>query len=173
MVWFFSNRGFTLIEMIMTILIGGIIALMVGPLLQHGFHSFFAASIATDMDDQARMAMERMSREIREITTPASDVTNMSSNRITFVRNGESITYRMAIGSPTTLIRRINLGNQDPLATGVSHLSFSYLQKDLATPATGAATLWVVDVQFTLSYNIAGQSAGRTFRNRIFLRNAV
>ncbi|MEW6186284.1 MAG: prepilin-type N-terminal cleavage/methylation domain-containing protein [Thermodesulfobacteriota bacterium] len=172
MVRFISNRGFTLIELIMTIVIGGVIALAVSPLLSQGFSAYFASTIQADMDSQAKLAMERMSREIRQIQDPPSQIYSMQSDRLSFFLTGVgTITYRRSTTSPNTLVR-IESNDSDVLATDVSRLSFRYLDY-LQNPVFDPGSVKVVEIQFALKYNQAGGIFSRTFRSMVFLRNAT
>ncbi|MBI5604484.1 MAG: hypothetical protein HY879_14145 [Deltaproteobacteria bacterium] len=160
----------------MTIIIVGIISIIVGPILIQGFNSFFASAGVTDMDAQGKLAMERMARDIRGISSPNNIATMAStnfsywasfSNRFSYYQTGTQL-FR---DSPyLTFLTHANLLTTN--VSVVSPLTFTYLQKDLVTPATGPANVWVVQFQFTLNYAGGGFVANKTFRTSVFLRNA-
>lgn len=71
----FRQRGFTLIEMVMTIVLLGIIAAVLAPILSTTIGGFHAARTRSDLTDQARLVMERLTREIREASPDPADIT--------------------------------------------------------------------------------------------------
>ena len=110
--------GFTLIEFILVIAITGIIAGTAGLLLMEGFQTSYKVVDIIKADWQARIALERMTREMRLIRNKNS--INISvPNQITFVTTrGETITYSR---SGTNLMR-----NSQPLADNVSSFTLTY-----------------------------------------------
>jgi len=148
----------------MTIVIGAIISIIVGPMLLQGFNAYFKSAVVTDIDGQAKLAMERMVREIRGIANPASDITTMTASQLTFTLNGDSISYTLS-GSQ---LRR----NSNPLASNVSSLTFSYYRNDWTTTTTDRTLVWRIQVQFTLSYTGGAGTTTRAFQSSVFLRNA-
>ncbi len=161
-------KGFTLIEMILVILTAGIVALMISPLLNQGFSAYFTANTMADMEFQARLPMERMAREVRQIQVPNSEVFVMEPTQFRFLLNGKVITYRMSTTSPGTLVR-IENNDEDFLATNITAFAFHYLEKDLETETIDRSRLWAVKISFSLDY----QGQTRTFNSLVFLRNAA
>lgn len=172
-----SNKGFTLVEIIMTIVIVGIISIIVGPILIQGFNSFFASAGMTDMDAQGKLAMERMSRDIRGITTPATNIHSSSnSNVFRFSLGGNTVRFRR--DAPNQAIMRDTLffilWDSDLLCGLVTNLTFTYFDRNLnqlTLPIT-PADVWMIQIQFTLAYGGGGFAANKTFRTSVFLRNA-
>ncbi len=152
-----SAKGFTLIELIMTIVIGAIISIIVGPIFVQGINSYFKSRDITDINAQGKPAMERMVREIRGIANPATDISTMTASQLTFTLDGSSISYTLSGNQ----LRR----NSNPLASNVSSLTFSYYQNNWTSTTTQASQVWRVQIQFQLS--------SQTFRTSVFLRNAV
>lgn len=114
--------GFTLIEFIMVIVIMGILFSLGGGLLSQGFQATYSGMDIIRADWQARLAFERMSRELRLILNQNS--LNISvPNQITFIDTaGENITYAL---SGNQLVR-----NNKTLASGVSTLNFTYYDRN-------------------------------------------
>lgn len=152
-----STKGFTLIELIMTIVIGGIISIIVGPIMFQGINSYFQSQEMTDIDAQGKPAMERMVREIRGISNPATDISTMTASQLTFTLDGNSISYTLSGNQ----LRR----NSNPLAANVSSLAFSYFRNDWTTATNDKTLVWRIQIQFQLS--------SQTFRTSVFLRNAA
>jgi len=148
-----------MIELIMTIVIGGILSIIVGPIFVQGINSYFQSQKITDVGAQGKLAMERMVREIRNIDNPATDISTMTAGQLTFTLNGTSISYTL---SGNQLSR-----NSDPLASNVSSLTFSYYKNDWTTTTTDKTLVWRIQIQFKF------QSSLQTFQTSVFLRNAA
>jgi prepilin-type N-terminal cleavage/methylation domain-containing protein len=159
--------GFSLIELIMVIVLLGVVAAVAAPVLSGGFRAYFIGRDITETDWQARVALERMSRELRTVRAPA-DLTLTSASDITFTDvDGNSIRYCMGTvagcpGAAGELMR-----NTQPLAAGISGLTFSYLTR--AAAATGvAAQVFYITVAFTATQNTVSKSFQTTASPRNF-----
>jgi prepilin-type N-terminal cleavage/methylation domain-containing protein len=143
-----SGRGFSLLEFIIVIVVLGIIAATGAQLMGNGFSAYFTGKNITEMDWQARLAVERMTRELRSVRAPA-DLTVTPANEITFIdADGNSIRYCMGTvgtcpGAAGELTR-----NTQPLATGISNLAFIYLDRTSVATTTPALVYYIV-VSFT------------------------
>ncbi len=145
-----------MIELIMTIVIGGIIAVTAGPLILQGINSYFQSRDMTEMDGQAKPVMERMVREIRGIANPATDISTMTGSQLTFTLNGNSISYTLSGNQ----LRR----NSNPLTANVSSLAFFYYQNNWTSTTANPTQVWRIKIQFQLS--------SQTFQSSVYLRNA-
>ncbi|HAT49624.1 MAG TPA: hypothetical protein DCS88_04705, partial [Alphaproteobacteria bacterium] len=105
--------GFTLLEVVMVISVMGIIMGVGAPVMLAGYRAFFLGSDIQQVDARARLAMERMVRELRE----AKDSSLPMGRRqdLTFRdKNNISVTFNYVPYSGE--IRR----NSDILAQGVT-----------------------------------------------------
>lgn len=110
-------RGFTMLEVIVIIVVLGILG-VAGSNMLGGLFTFSSVSNVNDATWQGRLALEKMSREIRVIRSP-SDISLASGSQITFVDiNGNSIDYT---SSGSTVTRNTT----QPLADGTT-ATFSY-----------------------------------------------
>ena len=150
-------RGFTLLEVIITLVIAGVLATIGATLMSSGFRSYF---LGRELAQDGTLALERMTRDLRTARS-AADLTTIGASTITFVDvDGNTISYALSAGSVT---RSQNGGTAQPLAANVSSLAFTYLQNDGQTTAASAATVWYIAAAVT----VASQNASTTFRGTV------
>ena len=153
-------RGFTLIEVIITLVIAGVLATIGATLLSSGFRSYFLGRELAQDAAQGTLALERMTRDLRAVRS-AADLTTIGASTISFVDvDGNTITYALSAGSVT---RSQNGGTAQPLAANASSLAFTYLQNDGQTTAASSATVWYIVVAVT----VTSQNVGTTFRGTV------
>jgi len=75
-----NNKGYTLIEIVIVIVILGVIGAFTFQMVAAGVQAFKKSSARKDLLDQGRLALERMVRELRD----GKEITDCSSNSITF-----------------------------------------------------------------------------------------
>ena len=73
------REGITLIELVIGMVLIGIVALVVANALSTGITGFFVVDYRKEALDQARIAMDRMAKEIRNLRNNASVSTSSSS----------------------------------------------------------------------------------------------
>jgi len=130
-----KQKGASLIELIIVILLVGILAAGSAELLRLGFLSYATGASSIEADTQGRIALERMKRDIRDIPS-SSDITSASATALTFIdSNGTSITYQL---SGTNLMR-----NSDILAKDIQTLSFGYYDSVGALAVTTATIRYI------------------------------
>jgi len=159
-----TQQGFTLIEAVMVIVILGAIAAVAAQMMGTGFQAYFTGRNVADADWQARVALERMTRELRTIRSRAAVDLTMGANTVTFNdADGNNITYTLA---GTTLNR-----NTDVLADGINLPAgpatlFTYLDSNL-NPAT-PATVYFISVQFVVTQGNSNATFRATVNPRSF-----
>lgn len=144
-----KNRGFTLIELILVMMIVSVVAAIGSYILAQGAHAFIDLQDMTDADWQMRVALETMTREIRNIRFP-SDISTATSTQLSFVdNNGKSVSFSY---SGTTILE-----NSQVLADGITALTFTYYNSSLAITTTPALIALVeMDVTFTKNNTSTG-----------------
>ena len=110
-----NQKGFSLIEMMVVVFILGLIILALVTFFTGGIKSWVAGQSQLEAQRNARQAMDRMVREIRE----ASEVTTKNDTKIIFDTPWVTeITYELL----SNTINRNNI----PLINNVSNLDFDY-----------------------------------------------
>ena len=160
-------KGFSLFELIMVIVLLGVVGAVATPLMREGFNAYFTGKDINETDWQARVAQERMTRDLRSVRAPA-DLTITSASDITFTDvDGNSTRYCMgAIGGCPGVAGEL-MRNAQPLATGVSGLTFSYLTRAGAVTGT-AAQVFHITTDFTVTQNNVSKAVQATVSPRNF-----
>lgn len=160
-----AQKGFTLIEMVMSMVLLGIVAITAGMLIYQGTRSYEALSDQKEVTQQATLALERVSRELRQMrctvsgnscTPTATDVAVMNASEVRFLNSSSEGRGLRLSGS--TLMLRLGTGAGDPeyaLASGLTALTIEYIKAD-GTAASTAGEIWTVAVNMSLA---SGQAA--------------
>jgi prepilin-type N-terminal cleavage/methylation domain-containing protein len=168
--------GFTLIELVTSLVLLGLIASVGTSLVSDNFRTVMRVNARHTTADQVRYAMDRMAREIRELKYSESSgyaVTAMSATSLAFKRDiaGSEVTVTLAKASGSS---DVTLGYSSPAvsATLVPHassLALEYLALD-GTATTSLANLRFVVVSLTVLDPVSGSQVSQ--RMRISLRNS-
>jgi prepilin-type N-terminal cleavage/methylation domain-containing protein len=161
-----GGRGFTLIEMVAVIVLLGIIFSFGSVLLGNVFSSYALKRDVTDADWQAKVALERMARELRAVRlATAADLDIASATQIRFVdtdgdgvcfyRNAAANRIMRSADGPTSAC---GTTNAQPLADNVTALTFTYWDNSGAEilPGGAVANVYYITVDMTVaegSYN--------------------
>ncbi|MBI4357078.1 MAG: prepilin-type N-terminal cleavage/methylation domain-containing protein [Gammaproteobacteria bacterium] len=143
------HSAFTLIEFIIVIVILSLISIVGSQLLVQGFRANFTSREITTSDWQARVALERLSRELEGIRSNRSiDLVISPTSQITFTDlNGNVVIYTL---SGTQLTRQENAGTAQVLSDSVSSLTFSYHDQNVASTAS-VTSVRTITVDFTIT----------------------
>lgn len=160
------NLGFTLIEMVVTLIVAAVLFGIGATVISGGFRTYFLGREITQNDWQGRLALERMTRELRTVSTPtAADLNIGTVGQITFNDfAGNTVVYRQ---TGNTIERSQNAGAFQPLADNVSttSLSFSYLRSDGVTPESGGVSANVYYI--TVSFTVSSTNASAAYRSTV------
>ncbi|MGA7801365.1 MAG: prepilin-type N-terminal cleavage/methylation domain-containing protein [Gammaproteobacteria bacterium] len=163
-------RGFTLIELIITLMVVGILAAAGASALTGGAVAFNTTTDSIDTLSKLRMAVQRMSREIREIkrNTGGYAITTMQPSALAFTKaDGTQVTIQ-ASGSQASLTYSTVPGTYT-LCDQLGSLTFKYYQADDAKAATSASNVAFISVELVLGSG-SGSYAQRT---QVALRNGL
>ncbi len=148
-----NNKGFTLVEIIASLILVGILAAVAGFGLLRGTRALVYARGVSDVSQKGQMAMGRMTRTFRNITDINSIASEPISTSIavTFDRDGSQETEQYSYNSNTLEITVG--GNTYILAEDVSDFSFSYWKNDGTTPWTASpnSDLARIDIAFSMT----------------------
>ncbi len=89
-----NYKGFTLIELVITMTVGSIIALVTSQLISRPVTAYANLSLRAQLVDSAESSLERMTREIRS-ALPNSIRINTTNNSIEFLRTIDGGRYRL------------------------------------------------------------------------------
>ena len=139
-----SQKGFSLVELIITIVMMGIISVVVGRILIQGYKTFITSQSISEVDWQGLLALESLTNDIHNIRS-SSSITTISASSFAFVdMSGTTVTYAL---SGSNLQR-----NGLTVASGVSALAFSYLD-DAGTVTASATAVRYITVSLTAVEN--------------------
>jgi len=145
-----KNKGFSLIELIMVIVITAIVFGIPAIILQTGFDAYAKGKALTAISNQAAMAMLRINKDLENTT---SLITINPTTLSLVYADGGVITYSL---SGSTLNRTDSIGTY-PLTEQVSALSFTYFSSTFAATATPSAVR-LVTISLTLQQTNPNQS---------------
>jgi prepilin-type N-terminal cleavage/methylation domain-containing protein len=142
-----NSRGFTLVEIVITIVLVSILAGIATMIIMQGVSIYSDEQNRSEVHYQARIALERMAREIRMIRSTA-DITTFTATNLRFTDvSGTTLGFEWI--NLTRTLNRWNGASDDVLASGINPLVFSYFENDGVTPAVLVDDVWFVDIAMT------------------------
>lgn len=140
-----NNKGFTLIEMIMVIILIGIVAAVIAIPLSQGVKGWFQATSREGISQSGRIGIERMAREIRNTARRANNtpcIAEATSTSFEFSDASGDLTTCNVLSS-TNFIRFSRIGASAPytiqrngvvLADNIQNLTITYYNSTNGTP---------------------------------------
>ena len=166
------NRGFTLVELVITIVLIGILSVVASTMISDSFKTTRMVNNNQGSGGQARYAIERIAREIREtkylsdktyaiLSTSATQLVFTKSNDVTVTINSSGSDLTLDYSSPATTSK---LSNQ------VS--SFGLVYYNISNTITSIKSeIRFIEINLTLRDPTSGQIIEQ--RTRVALRNGV
>jgi len=154
--------GFSLVELIVVIVVLGTVASMGAIVVRDGMLGYLRGREITSADWQGRLALERITRELRDIAAPnSSNIASCGGSTFSFTDiNLQSITYTLSASN--TLLR-----NGQPLADNVTGLNFSCLTSDVQATAT-PSTVYYVSISMVVATTNTSAAHRSTVKPRSF-----
>jgi prepilin-type N-terminal cleavage/methylation domain-containing protein len=143
-----DERGFTLAELLTAFAVLGLVLAAVTTIHQSTLQAYVTGSNKTEVQQNARVALERMAREIRQATvnptTGVPGLTAASGNppSLSFYDQDTGLTTYARVG--TTLTRTAN-GIEEVVIGNVQLLTFAYWDVNGA-PTAAAPNVYRVDI---------------------------
>ena len=162
------ESGFTLIEVIVSLIIVGIMTAVAGMAIVTGIKGYVFARDNAVISEKARMAVARMSRELMELT----DVITAEVSRITYKRpdGGSAITQTIYL-DPDDNVIKISAGGDD-LVDRVSSFTLTYYNKEMGNWVAGTDDIRLLDtVKIDLNLTRSDGSADVAFSTTVIPRN--
>lgn len=155
-----KQPAFTLIEIIMVIVLLAIVGTTTAMLIGTGTESFSDMQTRGELTDKGRLAVERMTRELRLMNCadpgggPPSAcepdgtvITTSTATEVAFVNiNNDAVGFRL---NGTNIEIRLDAGDY-VLADNAAAFNIDYLDDSGATTAT-VGDMWAFEVTFTLA----------------------
>lgn len=166
-----ASKGFTLMEMVITLTMLSIMAGVAGPYLSLGAQAYNQSAASIDTLGKLRNASERLARELREVRLSAPGVYDIAigANPLVFTkRDGVEVTINVA--APLVTLSYDSVPGVTPVLTDeVASLAFRTLQADGTTDATGPDNVAFIEFELVLDPAPAGNPYSQ--RGRVALRN--
>lgn len=141
-------RGFSMIELVLVIVLVGIIATVGAQLMGTGFQLYFTGRDSLSVDAQARLALERLTRELRAVS-PATGLTLAPATEVNFIDlDGTAVRYCLGTVSGCPGVAGVLMRNTQALAGGISALNVVYTNSSGAVTAVPAQVL-NISIRFT------------------------
>jgi prepilin-type N-terminal cleavage/methylation domain-containing protein len=166
-----AARGFTLIEMVMTLVLIGILAAVGAPMIANGMRVATTASTELATVSQLRYATERIAREIREVrfTGGAFSVTTTTAATFVFTKtDGTGVTINYS-GTNVTMAYSGGVGTVGTSNLVTQATAFQFTYTNVSPYVAGSSP--TVNVSLTLRNPTTGATFTQT--TRVVLRNSV
>lgn len=166
------NKGLTLIELLIALAIVGIISIGLIFMLTQGLKVWTGGTARTDIVDRGRIALDRLSRELRQAERFTINVMNATDIQFNVV--GGVTNYVIAYKFTNNALWRSEKTNMSspndfvPIANYVTNLTFSYYDK---TGAVTSSTTAVRTVRVALVIDMPAPEQDVTLTTEIQLRN--
>ncbi|MBI1811367.1 MAG: prepilin-type N-terminal cleavage/methylation domain-containing protein [Nitrospirae bacterium] len=155
---FTCKNGVTLIELVIVMVLAAIVAVVVANALSTGVKGNLVTDYRKEALDQARVAMERMRREIRNLNNSASVTTGIATQFCFTDTESLLIDYSYSSPNITRDTGNCAAGGGATLSTSITAFSFVYLRADGVTVDSPFSAATTKLIRIILTANISGES---------------
>jgi len=163
----YDKKGFTLIEIITSIVVLSILGTIVGMGFVSAIHGYFIAKGNTDTVQNAEIILARLAKEINS----TGSITSGNQTSLTFLSKSTNPVDQPLILSWDSPSKILSLG-QDTLANNVFSFSLNYFDKFDATASPTYSPASTAIIKITLGLTGADNVIS-TFEERVFLYNLM
>lgn len=168
MVQVFQEKGLSLLEMILVIMVIGVLAVAISPVLRGIVHAYNRSTVINEEYQAARIGLNRMLNEIRMIPDFAS-ILNSTSGYIRFQDfDGNTISY---LEEGSRIWRNQNGVAWRRLVENVSSFSITYYDLDGNIVNTPTMAEHYARIEINMGIRLLGQSAN--FSGEVSPRNIM
>jgi prepilin-type N-terminal cleavage/methylation domain-containing protein len=178
------NSGFTLVELIISIALIGMVAAVGTSILKDTLTATTIVNANAGSAGRARYALERLAREIREVKYDGGQycINTMNAARLVYYKTSGTYNSNCAANAVTVTINSsgasLTLGYSSPAVVSTlsndvdaNGLRFVYYRSDGTTVANNAADVQIIQITLTVRDPATGvQSTAQ--RTRVALRNS-
>lgn len=149
------QRGFTLLELVVSITVLGTLAAVGSQILASGMEAFAASQESMTTLSKAHYASERLARELRGVTYSSGSyaIALPSTTQVTFTRSdgASTDTVDLRFTAPNLTLTYGTVAGTFVLSDQVAAATFTGYRSDGVTQTTNAALIAYVDLQITWS----------------------
>jgi prepilin-type N-terminal cleavage/methylation domain-containing protein len=174
------QRGYTLIELVTTVAVMGILAAFGASMISDNARVTKAVNSASASADQARYAMQRLTRELREVSYSTAIAGGSYTITSALTAGATSITFTRKIGgadTPVTLSRSgsnlmLQYGTDTAavLVPNVSSFTLNFYDGSNSVSGISTTTVRYIEVNLTVTDTVNGETIAQ--RTRVALRNS-
>ncbi len=171
-----TQRGFTLLEIVLVIVLLGILSMASMNMISGSYTSTRIINNGNANTSTARYAMERISRDMRQVTFDSVAktllITTASPTQMSFIKSDfltqETVTVHLN-GTSLMLSNSALPGPDSLLAEHVSAFSLQYFDTNMVTPPANNGVIRFVQINLTLTDT--GNADPVTLHTLVALRN--